>query len=169
MKISKDTQHKYIYTVSILLILLSPFMFRCLKSMKFLETTEICIVSIYLILLILIYRMCLQWFDIELYNDPLIVKLHPDLPFDKWQLSHFVAYMIAASFYPHYKYFLFFVGIIWEIIEIILGKIFITDIDTINKIDKINQWWYGSPYDIIANGFGILVGVYLLNPIYKYF
>tara|TARA_E500000331_G_scaffold125059_1_gene122736 strand:- start:4678 stop:5091 length:414 start_codon:yes stop_codon:yes gene_type:complete len=137
--------------------------------MKFLETTEICIISIYLILLILIYRMCLQWFDIELYNDPLIVKLHPDLPFDKWQLSHFVAYMIAASFYPHYKYFLFFVGIIWEIIEIILGKIFITDIDTINKIDKINQWWYGSPYDIIANGLGILVGVYLLNPIYKYF
>jgi hypothetical protein len=169
MKISRDTQHKYIYTVSILLILLFPFMFRCLKSMKFLEITEICIVSISLILLIIIYRICLQWFGVELYNDPLIVKLHPDLPFDKWQLSHFIVYMIAASLYPHYKYTLFVFGVIWEIVEVILGKIFITDIDTISKIDKINQWWYGSPYDIIANGLGILVGVYLLNPIYKYF
>ena len=117
MKISRDTQHKYIYTVSILLILLFPFMFRCLKSMKFLEFTEILIVSIYLILLIIIYRICLQWFGVELYNDPLIVKLHPDLPFDKWQLSHFIVFMIAASLYPHYKYTLLVFGIIWEIIE----------------------------------------------------
>tara|TARA_B100000902_G_scaffold364530_1_gene384559 strand:+ start:1004 stop:1390 length:387 start_codon:yes stop_codon:yes gene_type:complete len=128
--------------------------------MKFLEITEICIISISAILLILIYRMCLQWFDIELYNDPLIVKLHPDLPFDKWQLSHFVAFMIAASVYPHYKYTLFFVGIIWEIIEVILGHIY---------AGSNSVWWYGTPYDLIVNGLGILVGVYLLNPIYKYF
>jgi hypothetical protein len=129
--------------------------------MKFLEFTEIFIVSIYLILLILIYRLCLQWFDVELYNDPLIVKLHPDLPFDKWQLSHFIVFMIAASLYPHYKYTLFVFGIIWEIIEIILGQFFARS--------KDNQWWYGSHNDIIVNGLGILVGVYLLNPIYKYF
>lgn len=160
MKISRDTQHKYIYTVSIFLILLFPFMFRCLKSMKFCETTEICIVSISLILLIIIYRICLQWFGVELYNDPLIVKLHPDLPFDKWQLSHFIVYMIAASLYPHYKYTLFGLGIIWEIVEVLLGHIYASS----NSV-----WWYGTPNDIIANGLGILVGVYLLNPIYKYF
>ena len=160
MKISRDTQHKYIYTVSILLILLFPFMFRCLKSMKFLEFTEILIVSIYLILLIIIYRICLQWFGVELYNDPLIVKLHPDLPFDKWQLSHFIVFMIAASLYPHYKYTLLVFGIIWEIIEVILGHIY---------AGSNSVWWYGTPKDIIADGLGILVGVYLLNPIYKYF
>lgn len=125
--------------------------------MKFCETTEICIVSLYIISLILIYRGCLYWFDIELYNDPLIVKLQPELPFDKWQLSHFVAYMVAASLYPHYKYILFGLGIIWEIIEVILGQLS-------NSI-----WWYGTHLDLIANGLGILVGVYLLNPIYKYF
>ena len=160
MKISRDTQHKYIYTVSIFLILLFPFMFRCLKSMKFCETTEICIVSISLILLIIIYRICLQCFGVELYNDPLIVKLHPDLPFDKWQLSHFIVYMITASLYPHYKYTLFGLGIIWEIVEVLLGHIYASS----NSV-----WWYGTPKDIIANGLGILVGVYLLNPIYKYF
>jgi len=156
MKISRDTQHKYIYTVSILLILLFPFMFRCLKSMKYLEITEICIVSISLILLIIIYRICLQWFGVELYNDPLTIPLHTELPFDKWQLSHFFVYMIAASLYPHYKYTLFGVGIIWETIEVILGQL------------SNNIWWYGTPKDIIANGLGILVGVYLLHPIYKY-
>ena len=168
MKISKDAQNRIIATVTIILILSFPFMFRCLKNMKFCETTEICIVSLYIISLILIYRGCLHWFDIDLYNDPLTIKLHTDLPFDKWQLSHFVVYMIAASLYPHYKYTLFGLGIIWETIEVILGKIFITNMDTINKISKINQWWYASPYDLIANGLGILVGVYLLHPMYKY-
>ena len=75
MKISKDTQHKYIYTVSIFLVLLFPFMFRCLKSMKFLEITEICIASISLILLILIYKACLNFFEIEDTKDPLLSKL----------------------------------------------------------------------------------------------
>jgi hypothetical protein len=156
MKISKNTQNMTISTITIILILLFPFMFRCLKNMKFLETTEICIVSLYIILLIVIYRGCLQWFDIELYNDPLIEKLHPDLPFDKWQLSHFFVYMIAASLYPQYKYTLFGLGIIWETIEVILGQLY------------NNIWWYGTHVDLIANGFGILVGVYLLHPMYKY-
>jgi len=157
MKISRDTQHKYIYTVSIILILSFPFMFMCLKNMKFCETTEICIVFLYIISLILIYRRCLHWFDIDLYNDPLIIPLHTELPFDKWQLSHFFVYMIVASLYPHYKYTLFGVGIIWETIEVILGQL------------SNNIWWYGTPKDIIANGLGILVGLYLLHPIYKYF
>ena len=128
--------------------------------MNFLEFTEICIVSISLILLIFIYRLCLQWFDVELYNDPLIVKLHPYLPFNKWQLYHFIVFMIAASLYPHYKYTLFVFGIIWEIIEVLLGHIY---------ANSNGVWWYGTYKDIIANGLGILVGVYLLNPIYKYF
>ena len=88
MKISKDAQNIIIATVTIILILSFPFMFRCLKNMKFCETTEICIVSLYIISLILIYRGCLHWFDIDLYNDHLTVKLHTNLPFDKWQLSH---------------------------------------------------------------------------------
>lgn len=161
MKISRNTLHKYLYTASILLLLLFPFMFRCLKSMKFLEITEIFIVSIYIILLILIYKTFLNFFGIEETKDPLLSKLFINSHFDQWQLSHFIVYMIAASLYPHYKYTLFVFGIIWEIIEIILGQFFARS--------KDNQWWYGSHYDIIANGLGILVGVYLLNPIYKYF
>ena len=160
MKISKDTQHKYIYTVSILLILLFPFMFSCLKSMKFLETTEIFIVSISLILLILIYKVCLNFFEIEENKDPLLSKLFINSYFDQWQLSHFFVHMVAASFYPHYKYTFFVLGVIWEIIEVILGHIY---------ADSNTVWWYGDPKDIIANGLGALVGVYLLNPIYKYF
>lgn len=160
MKISRDTQHKYIYTVSILLILLFPFMFRCLKSMKFCETTEICIVSLYIISLILIYKACLNFFKIEETKDPLLSKLFISSYFDQWQLSHFIVYMIAASLYPHYKYTLLILGIIWEIIEVSLGHIY---------ADSNGVWWYGTPKDIIANGLGILVGVYLLNPIYKYF
>lgn len=160
MKISRDTQHKYIYTVSILLILLFPFMFRYLKSMKFLEITEICIVSIYLILLILIYKVFLNFFGIEETKDPLLSKLFISSDFDQWQLSHFIVYMIAASLYPHYKYTLLVFGVIWEIVEVFLGHIY---------AGSNSVWWYGTPKDIIANGLGILVGVYLLNPIYKYF
>ena len=68
--------------------------------------------------------------------------------------------MIAASLYPHYKYTFFVLCVIWEIIEVILGHIY---------ADSNTVWWYGDPKDIIANGLGALVGVYLLNPIYKYF
>ena len=156
MKISKDAQNRIIATVTIILILSFPFMFRCLKNMKFCETTEICIASLYIISLILIYRGCLHWFDIDLYNDPLTVKLHADLPFDKWQLSHFFVYMVAAALYPHYKYTFFGLGVIWETIEVILGQLY------------NNSWWYGTHVDLIANGLGILVGVYLLHPMYKY-
>ena len=128
--------------------------------MKFLEITEICIASISLILLILIYKACLNFFEIEDTKYPLLSKLFISSYFDQWQLSHFIVYMIAASLYPHYKYTLLILGIIWEIIEVLLGHIY---------PDSNGVWWYGTYKDIIANGLGILVGVYLLNPIYKYF
>ena len=57
MKISKDAQNRIIATVTIILILSFPFMFRCLKNMKFCETTEICIASLYIISCQMVYPL----------------------------------------------------------------------------------------------------------------
>ena len=70
-----------------------------------------------------------------------------------------MVFMLGGAVYPKQGLKLFGIGVIWEIIEVILGYIY-------NKKSDFT-WWYGSYKDPIANGLGILVGIYVLRPIYE--
>lgn len=159
MKISVKTQENCIIYGLIIAIIIALLICHCCDKFKVGENMHLFIMSTYIILLILFYKVFLQTFEIIEKKDLLLLNVHEYIPVDRWIFSHFMAFMIAAAMYPKYGLKLFVIGIIWEIIEVILGYIY-------NNNSEFT-WWYGSYKDPIANGLGILIGIYVLRPIYE--
>jgi len=103
--------------------------------------------------------------------------------FDKyyslWPVSHLLIYILASLRFQklNQKIFLFFIGIIWEIIEEKLSYIIKLDKEdkTFKKKHAIKikgklqyeNWWSGTFSDIIFNTLGITIGILIIN--YKIF
>ena len=75
----------------------------------------------------------------------------PVIQFTGWRLSHFFLHLLLGFLFPS-KFLLFFtLGVIWEIIEYIIG------------IVTENNWWgetlWAHCQDIIANTLGFMIGI----------
>tara|TARA_Y100000389_G_C16976976_1_gene278416 strand:- start:45 stop:467 length:423 start_codon:yes stop_codon:yes gene_type:complete len=74
-----------------------------------------------------------------------------------WPLSHIILYIILGIVAPDYWYLWIIIGIFWEIIEFIFGKL--------SKTSGKNNTQYGDKWlnyrfsDIFFNLFGLLIGV----------
>ena len=181
MTISKEYYLPIIIIVYILLLSLCPLLFTYLRSMRFSEIAEMACIGLFSIFLIFFYVAVLTIFKVNLKDEPFLTKISNHSSFNLWQLSHFILYAILASIYPNHVYLIFGLGIVWELIEILLGyftgtaKLYniLNNILFKNENNKLtydlsdNHFWYASHYDIIANGAGILFGLYLIRPIYK--
>ena len=64
-----------------------------------------------------------------------------------WNLSHIALYFILGVLSPSNIYLWFTLGIIWEIIESILGKMYGT------------EYWHGNFEDLLYNAIGLLAGI----------
>ena len=158
MKISKSNEDNMLILGVIALIITTVYIVKSCKHYKINEDIQLCGLALLMILWILFYKLCLYIFEVIEKRDPLLRNVHEYIPVDRWIFSHFMVFMIAGAVYPKQGLKLFGIGVIWEIIEVILGYIYN------NKSDF--TWWYGSYKDPIANGLGILVGIYVLRPIY---
>lgn len=87
-----------------------------------------------------------------------------------WPISHFISFFIWGYIWSKYWYHLFFLGIMWEVVEYIMKKKQ-TKEGQILKFKRTRnsdgtveyeQWWSSSSKDILFNGVGIMCG-YLLN------
>lgn len=182
MTIPKEYYLPIIIIAYVLLLSLCPQLFTYLRSMKFSEIAEMACIGLFVIFLIFFYVAVLTIFKIKLNDEPFLTKISHLGSFNLWQLSHFILYAILASIYPNHVYLLFGLSIVWELIELLLGYFtngtsklynFLNNILFKNENNKLtydlpdNHFWYASHYDIIANGAGILAGLYLIRPIYK--
>lgn len=80
--------------------------------------------------------------------------------FTLWEISHLLLYIVLGYLIPDWFIQLTLVGIGWEIVEVLLGKL---STPTKNKITgKTTNWWTGSFRDIIFNTLGFAIG-FLLN------
>lgn len=93
-----------------------------------------------------------------------------------WPISHYIFYTFLGYHYPQFVFIFLIIGIIWEIIEFIAGKViasFIKDhphhtiankiAKQFNKLKKIQYTVdaMGSFSDIIFNAFGLMTGYYM--------
>lgn len=76
--------------------------------------------------------------------------------FTLWEISHLLLYIVLGYLIPDWFIQLTLVGIGWEIVEVLLGKL---STPTRNKITgKTTNWWTGSFRDIIFNTLGFAIG-----------
>jgi len=68
-----------------------------------------------------------------------------------WRISHLLLHMILGIIYPDKLLLFFTLGVIWEVIEYLIGAY------------SSDKWWGGSVWahaqDIIANTLGFLLGI----------
>ena len=85
-----------------------------------------------------------------------------------WPISHFILYLILGFLFPDYQLEFILIGIVWELLECLMGFI-CRDFSSVKKGDDANgveyvYWMSGSFKDIIFNIIGLYTGV-LLNRI----
>tara|TARA_Y100000389_G_scaffold157097_1_gene158169 strand:- start:19988 stop:20452 length:465 start_codon:yes stop_codon:yes gene_type:complete len=80
-----------------------------------------------------------------------------------WPISHFILYLFLGIACPRIWPFLFALGIVWEIIEWIIGSF---ELESKGKVSKIageeqysNGWMTGKWSDLIFNGAGLALGL----------
>jgi hypothetical protein len=84
--------------------------------------------------------------------------------YSTWPFSHFIFYALIGYFFPHCWKIAIVVGVIWEVVETLLGafsKQFFPDGDA--KIASVGaeysiNWWRGSGKDILFNIAGFSLG-----------
>jgi len=82
-----------------------------------------------------------------------------------WPISHFILYLFLGIACPRIWPFLFVLGIVWEIIEWIIGR-FLRKNEAEGKVSKIavknqynQEWVTGKWSDLIFNGAGLALGL----------
>ena len=82
-----------------------------------------------------------------------------------WPISHFLLYLFLGIACPRIWPFLFVLGIVWEIIEWIIGS-FLRKNEAEGKVSKIvvknqynQEWVTGKWSDLIFNGAGLALGL----------
>ena len=95
---------------------------------------------------------------------------------DWWSISHFVFNFSLAFSYPKYGFFIFTLGLLWELFEFVVQKGYLKNVPVLNKIDQISRckndrenkhWIYYEITDIPLNIAGILLGIYVRTKFFK--
>ncbi len=117
---------------------------------------------------ILLYERYMCIFNIR---DAMIQPFLPE-PFanisDGWAISHILLYAALAYLFPEHLVLLFFIGVLWEIVEECYGWMlrngYTKAPPCIQLSDVRNTWWFGRWHDLVSNSIGLLIGY----GIYKY-
>jgi hypothetical protein len=127
------------------------------------------VIYIVVIIIIIIYGIILRkrktpdLLATPIYNHPICQEI------DGWSISHLFLFMILGLLFPGCYFQFFTAGILWEIIETVLGqnetKISGKRIQLIGdqdengvSTDKKNAYWYGKESDILMDMIGYTIG-----------
>ena len=85
------------------------------------------VLSFQALIIIIYFQMLRTRYDDPAEHDLLNVKIVNGDFISKnccssWPISHFFSFMIFAYIWPQHKYLLFFMGVLWEVIEGIINK-----------------------------------------------
>lgn len=89
-----------------------------------------------------------------------------------WGFTHFIMYAILGYMLPTYFIPLTIVGILWEFLETLLGRITMPEVIKKTRKNRVTgdyspeylNWWSGSVKDVVLNSIGFLFG-YILHKI----
>lgn len=131
--------------------------------------------GVYIIFGIVVILIVLYWmylairygFESTVYHDFMNRKVF-DLPWLEnccswWPLSHFIVFFILGVFFPSCDVLVIGAGILWELFEMVMAKLFNRQRqgirrDTSNRVEYSSNWWAGSLKDIIFNILGFYSG-----------
>ena len=131
-------------------------------------------------LIIVIYFFVLRSAYGEMaYKHDILNKKVIDLPITRnccswWPLSHLIAFTIYSYIWPQHSWLLFFLGVLWEIIEVFINYLETSNGENVkhqttrtNDDVEYAQWWSGSTKDIFFNLMGIGLGLLLTRIKFK--
>tara|TARA_B100000035_G_scaffold297511_1_gene290347 strand:+ start:126 stop:566 length:441 start_codon:yes stop_codon:yes gene_type:complete len=131
--------------------------------------------GLFVVLLIIIYGQFRCAFP--KFNDPL--SIHGMIYVDGWLLSHFIVFTLAGYFYSNKFYLAVILGILWEIVEYLLGVNTPRFLKCKNQdkskpkfqylhknkdktlAEKNDAWWYGRYEDIVVDTLGFITGYFI--------
>ena len=79
-----------------------------------------------------------------------------------WPLTHFILYLVLGIGCPKIFPYLFLVGIMWELVECIIGKVAFKikgPRNTVKKTQYGKKWVSGKFSDLFFNGAGLALGL----------
>lgn len=79
-----------------------------------------------------------------------------------WPISHFVFYFILGLVFPDCDAIVIIGGMVWEVIEAILGKT-VPNVPSTGGDVQYAQWWSMSLTDVWMNVFGYYTGKFVLR------
>jgi hypothetical protein len=93
--------------------------------------------------------------------DLLSFNKNNSLIFNGWTLSHLICYIIIGYYYPNEYYYIFIIGILWELYEFSYSYLDICKniYRLLLKTDKM--YIVGNIYDPLINLLGYFIGCYL--------
>lgn len=68
------------------------------------------------------------------------------MPISYWRFSHLFLHMLFGFWFPRNIMFFFILGIMWEVTEMTMGKIY------------GQKYWHGTLADVIINLIGFIIG-----------
>lgn len=71
-----------------------------------------------------------------------------------WPTSHLCFYLICSFFFPDYWFFLYMVGFLWEVFEIVYSSIKV-------RLKQSTSYWFARYFDLLMNGMGVGIGTSL--------
>ncbi len=85
-----------------------------------------------------------------------------------WPISHFILFFILGILFPDCDVIVITAGILWEVVEEILGRTIGNDTATSMKNGiQYSRWWSGSIKDIVFNIAGFYTGKLLVKAFNK--
>ena len=108
-----------------------------------------------------------DFMDLVIFRSKILDKFTcHDGGYSLWPISHFLMYLTLGFIAPDYWQIWYICGILWEYIEISIGKIkigFLQNLvavrDSKGESQYRNEWISGCFGDLIFNGAGLLLGV----------
>ena len=119
--------------------------------------------GLFVVLLIVIYGQFRCAFP--KFIDPL--SIHGMVYVDGWLLSHFIVFTLAGYFYSNQFYLAVILGILWEIVEYLLGvntpRFLKCKMKGKNQTlaEKNDAWWYGRYEDVVVDILGFMTGYFI--------
>lgn len=84
-----------------------------------------------------------------------------------WPISHFICFFVAGLLFPNCFVLVFFLGVLWEIVETVLGsfgKMANSSVeDSVGDVLYKDNWMSGRVEDIIFDVLGFLAGKMIID------
>lgn len=128
--------------------------------------------SVYLVFLIILVILGFYWVALftmygysqvnryDLLNHNVLTTPLSEKPLSFWPISHFLLFFLLGLLFPDCAVLIITIGVLWEVFEVIMGKLLPMAGGTAQgNMQYGGNWWGGNFQDIVMDIAGFFVGV----------